>query len=70
MRYRSDYQTGALAGTFLWFFTLMLQVVFLGLHFGFGFPASLGVTFLPAIVGASVFALIVLVGFIALMVAK
>lgn len=57
MRYRSDYQTGALAGTFLWFFTLMLQVVFLG-------------SFLPAIVGASVFALIVLVGFIALMVAK
>ncbi len=63
MRYRSDSSKDELIVTFLWFFVMMLQVVFLGLHFGFG------LTLLP-LIGASVFALIMFIGFIALMVAK
>ena len=64
MKYRSDSSKDELIVTFLWFFVMMLQVVFLGLHFGFG------LTLLPLIIGASVFALIMFIGFIALMVAK
>lgn len=69
MRYRSDSSKDELIVTFLWFFVMMLQVVFLGLHFGFG-VMSFGLTLLPLIIGASVFALIMFVGFIALLVAK
>lgn len=64
MRYRSDSSKDELIT-----FVMMLQVVFLGLHFGFG-VMSFGLTLLPLIIGASVFALIMFVGFIALMVAK
>lgn len=69
MRYRSDSSKDELIVTFLWFFVMLLQVVFLGLHFGFG-VMSFGLTLLPLIIGASVFALIMFVGIAALVVSK